>query len=243
MTYFFAILFYAATAILFAGLFVKIRQYWRTPAPLKIPTTPAPTTQTGVVIRMLLEVTIFQSLFKANKWIWVLGILFHLGLLLVLIRHVRYFQTDVNIIVYYLQDIGKYASLAMIAGLAGLLFRRFAVARIRYISAPSDYLMLVLILAIGITGALMTFVFNVDIVGLKAYVLGLMSFNIQPLPTESWILLVHLFLVAFLMIIFPYSKLLHAPGVFFSPSRNQVDNPREKRHIADWARKYDDNRD
>jgi len=33
------------------------------------------------------------------------------------------------------------------------------------------------------------------------------------------------------MIIFPFSKLLHAPGVFFSPGRNQVDNAREKRHV------------
>jgi hypothetical protein len=40
------------------------------------------------------------------------------------------------------------------------------------------------------------------------------------------------------MIIFPYSKLLHMPGLFFSPSRNQVDNPREKRHIAPWARRW-----
>ena len=42
-------------------------------------------------------------------------------------------------------------------------------------------------------------------------------------------------LVAALMIVFPVSKLLHAPGVFFSPGRNQVDNPREKRHLAPWA--------
>jgi len=243
MNYFFAILFYAATAILLAGLFVKIRQYWRTPAPLKIPTTPAPVTQTGVVIRMFLEVTIFKSLFKSNKWIWVLGILFHFGLLLVLLRHFRYFQSDVNTLIVLLQPIGKYASLAMVAGLAGLLFRRFAVARVRYISAPSDYLMLVLLLGIGFTGIAMSFIGNLDIVSVKAYFLGLMTFNIQPLPTEHPALLIHLFLVAFLMIIFPFSKLLHAPGVFFSPTRNQVDNPREKRHIADWARKYDDNRD
>jgi hypothetical protein len=31
------------------------------------------------------------------------------------------------------------------------------------------------------------------------------------------------------------SKLLHAPGVFFSPGRNQADNPREQRHRAAWA--------
>ena len=51
----------------------------------------------------------------------------------------------------------------------------------------------------------------------------------------SPILLIHLLLVAVLMIVFPISKLLHAPGVFFSPTRNQVDNPREKRHISPWA--------
>ena len=37
----YALLFYAATAILVVGLASKIRQYAKTPAPLKIPTTPA----------------------------------------------------------------------------------------------------------------------------------------------------------------------------------------------------------
>jgi hypothetical protein len=46
-------------------------------------------------------------------------------------------------------------------------------------------------------------------------------------------------LVAALMIVFPFSKLLHVPGVFFSPTRNQIDNPREQRHIAEWARKLE----
>jgi nitrate reductase gamma subunit len=62
--------------------------------------------------------------------------------------------------------------------------------------------------------------------------------QVYPLPADP-LLLVHLLLVAALMIIFPYSKLLHMPGLFFSPSRNQVDNPREKRHIAPWARRLE----
>lgn len=41
------------------------------------------------------------------------------------------------------------------------------------------------------------------------------------------------------MVIFPMSKLLHAPGVFFSPTRNQADNPREQRHLAPWAAELD----
>jgi len=47
--------------------------------------------------------------------------------------------------------------------------------------------------------------------------------------------------VASLMIIFPYSKLLHAPGLFFSPARNQIDNSREKRHVAKWAEELERN--
>jgi hypothetical protein len=39
------------------------------------------------------------------------------------------------------------------------------------------------------------------------------------------------------MVVFPFSKLLHAPGLFFSPTRYQVDNPRERRHVVAWAEK------
>jgi nitrate reductase gamma subunit len=68
--------------------------------------------------------------------------------------------------------------------------------------------------------------------------MGLMSFNIYTLPSDTMIY-VHLSLIALLMIIFPFSKLLHAPGVFFSPSRNQVENSRDVRHISPWAAKLE----
>ena len=116
----------------------------------------------------------------------------------------------------------------MVAGLLGLWARRIFVPRIRYISAPSDHLMLALLLGIGVSGLLIKYVARTDIVALKAFCLGLIYFDWQPLPADP-MLLVHLTLVAVLMIIFPVSKLLHAPGVFFSPGRNQADNPREKR--------------
>ena len=130
-----------------------------------------------------------------------------------------------------IQPIGTYAAFAMVAGLAGLWARRFLVDRVRYISSPSDHLMLALLLGIGMTGIGMRFFVPTDIVAVKAFFLGVMYFDWQPLPADA-LLVVHLFLVAILMIIFPFSKLLHAPGVFFSPTRNQVDNPREKRHVS-----------
>ncbi len=238
VTIIYAGLFYIATLLLVAGLVYKIFDYSRTPAPLKIPTTPAPTTQTGVVYRMAKEVVLFESLFKSNKWIWVFGWMFHFGLLLVLLRHLRYFTEPVWFWVNIIQPFGKYASLMMVIGLAGLLARRFLVDRVRYISTPSDYLMLVLLIVIGLSGIMMTFVAHTDIVALKTFFMGLMYFDVQPVPQDP-ILLVHLALVALLMLIFPISKLLHAPGVFFSPTRNQADNPREHRHVAAWAAKLD----
>lgn len=238
LTVLYALLFYTATALFIVGLAYKIRQYATTPAPLKIPTTPAPTTTGGVVFRMAREVVLFESLFKSNKWIWIFGWMFHLALALVILRHFRYFQEPVWSIITFIQPFGMYAGFFMVLGLLGLWARRIFVERIRYISGPSDHLMLALLVGIGFSGLMMKFVSHTDIVSVKAFFLGLMRFDLQPLPADTP-LLVHLGLVALLLIIFPYSKLLHAPGVFFSPTRNQVDNPRERRHLAPWAAELD----
>ncbi len=230
----FAILLYGAVLVLAAGLAVKIRRYATVPAPLKIVTTPAPTTAVGVVWRMLREVVLFESLFRASKWTWLFGWMFHAGLLLVLLAHLRYFIEPVWFWVVWIQPFGKYAAFALVAGLAGLWLRRFLVDRVRYITGPSDHLMLLLLAAIAVSGLLMRYVAKTDIVALKGFVLGLLYFEWRPLPGDP-LLLLHLGLVAVLMVVFPFSKLLHAPGLFFSPTRNQVDNPREKRHLAPWA--------
>ena len=234
----FALLFYAATLVLVGGTAYRVYTYIRVPAPLKIPTTPAPVTRTGVALRLGREVLLFESLFRANLWLWLAGWLFHVGLALVLVRHLRYFTEPVWSWVAFQQPFGVYAAFAMVLGLAGLMVRRIFVARVRYISTPSDYLMLVLLLAIGLSGLAMKYVAHTDIVAVKRFFLGLMVADWQPLPADP-VLYVHLLLVAALMLVFPVSKLLHAPGVFFSPSRNQVDDPRERRHLAPWAAQLD----
>ena len=59
------------------------------------------------------------------------------------------------------------------------------------------------------------FYLGADVISVKSFFIGLMTFNIQNIPSDP-VLISHLVMVAFLMIIFPYSKLLHAPGLFFS---------------------------
>src|ERR1035437_10343405 len=105
---------------------------------------------------------------------WCLGWMFHVALALVLARHLRYFTEPVWFWVVRIQPFGLYAGLAMAAGLAGLWARRFLVPRIRYISTPSDHLMLALFLGIGVSGLLMKFMSHTDIIAVKAFALGLM---------------------------------------------------------------------
>ncbi len=232
---FFTALFYISLIVFLVGVARKIYQFWITPAPLKIPTAPTQLTQTGMVMRMAREVVLFESLFKSNKWIWLFGWLFHIGLLLVLLRHLRYFWPGDLPEIFLLMQPFKYAAFAMVIGLGGLLARRIFVQRIRYISAPSDYMMLLMLLIIGISGAVMTFAQNhTDVLMVKEFASGLITFDWSNLPTETHFL-VHILLVFVLMAIFPISKLLHVPGVFFSPTRNQVDDARKRRHISPWA--------
>lgn len=240
-----------ATLFMLGGLARKARQYSATPAPLKIPVTPAPKTTGGVVLRLAKEVILFASLFRASKWTWLFGWLFHVSLLLAFVRHLRYIIDPDGVFgfmmpvigLWIIQIAGQYAAFGMLIGLGGLLARRFLVARVRYISAPSDYLMLILIMMIAFSGFLMSFVpgFTVDIVAVKVFMLGILNFDLQSLP-EGTALVMHLLLVAVLGFVLPISKLLHIPGVFYAPTRNQVDNPREKRHIADWAKPLDETR-
>ena len=165
--------------------------------------------------------------------------MFHLSLLLAFFRHLRYVISPDSIMWplvdnMVVQSFGHYAGFAMVVGLAGLLARRIFVDRVRYISSPSDYLMLILIMGIAGPGLSIVYVAHTDIVQLKAFIMGLFYFDWQNLP-EDIVLLAHLTMVLLLMFIFPYSKLLHVPGLFMAPTRYQLDNPREQRHLSPWG--------
>jgi len=233
LTIAYALLFYGATAVLVGGLAFKVWTYLTLPVPLKVFTAPAPRTRTGATFRVAREVVFFESLFYSNKWIWIFGALFHASLAAVLLSHLRFFTQPVWGWVALIQPIGVYAAFGMIAGLGGLWARRLFEERSRYVSGVSDHLMLALLAGIGLAGLGMKYVAHTDIIQVKAFALGLMVFDWQPLPADFF-LLAHLGLVALLMIVLPFSKLLHIPGVFLSPAHSQVDDARERRQIAEW---------
>ena len=232
LTLVFSIFFYVAIDIFLVGMLLKIWKYAATPAPLKIPLTPAPKTAAGVGFRMFKEVAFFRSLFRSNKTLWAGGYLFHLGLLFVFVKHLRFFFPATPAFIDTLVNIDLYTGFIMLAALTFLFILRLAVDRHRYISIVNDYVLLGLLIAIASTGLLSRFWDSSDtramVPHIKEFVGGLFSFSPGAVPTNK-LFLIHFSLVMLLLIYFPFSKLVHSVGIFFSPTRNQIDNSRKKR--------------
>ena len=124
-------------------------------------------------------------------------------------------------------------SVVFICALGVLLGRRLLSPQLRYLSFPSDFFAIYLLLAIGVTGVLMRHVAPVDVAGIKAFGVGLSRGSLSAMP-ESPIFFTHVFLVSVLAAYFPLSKLMHAPGVLLTPTHCLANDSRARRHVNPW---------
>jgi nitrate reductase gamma subunit len=208
-------------------------RYAKTPTPLKIPITPAPKTAWGVIVKMASEVLFFRRVLLTNLTLWIGAIVFHICFWLVIIRHLRYFFYPVPEWIMSMQTLGIYAGIILPFATVYLLCRRLWSERELYLSMFSDYFTLFLLLIIAGTGLWMKYHARIFLIDVKAFVLGLYSFSFEP-PSTHPLFLIHLLAVSTLLIYFPWSKLLHAPGVFFSPTLFQRHNIEKKTHKNPW---------
>jgi nitrate reductase gamma subunit len=220
LSLFFIGLAYFSTFVFILGLAWKLIGYLRLPMPYPHTLTPGPTTEGGAVLRILGDVTIFPNLFKADKWLWAGAIIFHFTLAAILFRHLRYLTYPVPGLVLYMETVALFFASLFGAAILFLFWRRFGLPRTLYISNIPDYFALVLLGFIATTGLMVSYWLHVNIVDVKGFLLGLMTFHPVEIPHHPLFLL-HLFSVLILMLYFPFSKLVHAGGVFFSPSRHQ----------------------
>jgi len=212
----------------------------------------------GAVGRMALEVLLFRSLFRNTKvslqnrrpvyggakWLWLAGLTFHWSFLVIITRHLRFFTEPVPLPVNLLAALDGLFEIAvptlyltdaaLLLAVSYLFLRRVAIPQLRYISLAADYFPLLLILAIGVSGFLMRHVVKVDLEKIKELSLGWFSFRPSVPEGIGAVFYIHLFLVCSLLIYFPFGKLMHLGGVFFSPTRNLANNNRSRRHINPW---------
>ncbi len=211
---------------------MKLSTWLRTPVPLRIVTTPAPKTALGVIWRFIGDLFWFPGLFKSDKLLWAGGVLFHLALWIVLLRHLRYFLHPIPAWVDALQTLGLYAGYVIPFPLAFLLARRLLQNPLLYISILGDYFALFLLLIVTVSGILQQLFFRSYVIDVKDMILGLIHF--QPrMVTVHWLFILHLLSVFILLVYFPFSKLLHSGGFLLSPTRYRRANF-EKRFVNPW---------
>lgn len=229
LSLFFVLLCYGATIIFVAGFLRKIIIYITTSAPFEITLQPAPKSRFGVVLRMAGELFLFSSLFKGSRSTWFGSMVFHLTLVFIFIHHLHYFVEPLPDFLVRIGSFGDEAGMALIASLLFLGIRRIGVDRTRYITLFSDYFILVLIGLTGITGLMIDFVFGADVGGVENFVTGLLAFDPVNMPSDTGFI-IHLFLAMTFLIYIPFSKILHAGGVFLSPTRYQRDHDFRETH-------------
>ena len=220
-----------------------------------------PDTASGVFVRMVLEIFLFRSLFRNTKaafnrnvsnrlsysweiFLWLGALAFHYSFLVVLLRHFRFFTSPVPSCLSWLEYFDGIVQLGLpgiflsgIVLLAATLFllgRRIFDTKVTYISQAADYFPLFLIIGIAATGIAMRYFTKVDIIGIKTLTMGLATFS--PVIPEGLggLFYAHVFMVSILFAYFPASKLMHAGGIFLSPTRNMANNTRAKRHVNPW---------
>lgn len=181
-----------------------------------------PAAKNGTARGVLKETLLFPSLFRADRFLWVLSWVFHAMLALILIGHLRV-VTDFPAL-WAALHINADTMSAAVGGAAGLMIlimvvlliaRRAGLSRVREISAPADYFALFLILAIVLTGNAMRFLGHFDLAASRQYFASLVMFRWPDVPQNGWFL-AHLFLGQVLLLYIPFSKILHLGGVFFT---------------------------
>jgi nitrate reductase gamma subunit len=271
---------YAAVLVFVFGIALRVARWARAPVPFRIPVTCGqqrslawvrsapienPHTRLGAVARVALEALLFRSLlrgtrleshglgrlsYRPNERLWLAGLIFHYSLLIITLRHFRFFvspapawtQTlaavdgvfQVGVPVVFASDV------ALVVAASFLLLRRAWIPTLRIVSTTADYGPLFVVLAIAGTGLVMRHWAPVDLAKVKELVASVLAFRpALPAGGVEPLALAHLFLVAVLVAAIPFGKLSHMVGIFLSPTHALANTSRTRRHVNPWNPQVD----
>jgi nitrate reductase gamma subunit len=225
--YFVGVILPPITISVFAiGMVYRLREWWKLPSP-KLTLYPVPAPGLDSFLSILKATFFFPSLFKADRLLWFGAWIFHASLALILVGHIRV-ATDFPGL-WKALGINADTMSSVMGGLAGvvimlatliLTFRRMGIARVQEITQTGDYVTLILLLAVILTGNAMRFQGHFDLELTRQYFAGLFLLQAPPPPAQGWFL-IHFFLGQLMFIYLPFSKLLHFGGIFFTQTALQ----------------------
>lgn len=216
---------YVVIVLFLAGMILRIMAWLKVPVPFNLTIFPAPKNRGGAAIDLVKESVGFKSLWRGKKNLWFMSWVFHISLAFILIGHffgIGFLGQQFTLFGVSSEEslslsvmFGTYAGVALLLGLLLLAIRRAASPIMRFISSFADYLVLVLLLGIVGSGMYMRLFHEVSYAAVQSYLLGLITLHPVPLP-DNMAFVFHFTIVQLLLLYFPYSKLVHSCGIFFS---------------------------
>lgn len=217
MDYFaYIVLPYVTIIVFVVGLFWRIRTWWAKPR-AKAVLFPAERSDTMMVAKVAADILFFAKTFRMSKSLWAMAFVFHVGLLLVIVGHIR---TVIEPgFLWSLFGLGKQGiedfsfGMGMIAGgilLAGavLLLARRLTPTMRFLSIFQDYFVLALLVTIIFCGIGMRLWVPLHAEDIQAYTRSVLT--LQPaVEIHNPFFLWHVFLAEILIMYLPFSKLVH----------------------------------
>ncbi len=217
MDYFiFVILPYLTVLIFIFGLIWRIRLWWKKPRANAV-LFPAVRSKLVAAGKVAGDIVLFGKTFSLSKSLWIMTVLFHLGLLLVILGHIRviteigflwsWFNLSEEGIDRVAFAMGMTAGGLMLSGGILLLARRFT-PKMRVLSIFQDYFVLGMLLLVIFTGFAMRLWMPIHVEEIQHYARGVLTF--QPAAEiGNSVFLWHFFVAQMLVMYLPFSKLIH----------------------------------
>ena len=221
---------YVAVLVFVIGMIYRLYSWKKLAAP-SMTLFPAPPTGESNALNTLKEAVFFKSLFYGDIVLWIIAWVFHVVLALIVVGHFRVFTGAIDAMLEPLigkegvetmsSGAGGVAGILILIAVALLLFWRLVLQRAREVTGLADYLALLLIAAIIITGDMMRFSpDHFDLNYTREYFAALATFsfsNVTTMPAlANNLFLVHMGLALLLIMLIPFSKILHLGGIFFT---------------------------
>jgi nitrate reductase gamma subunit len=164
------------------------------------------------------DVVLLGKVLDVNPALWIGEWTFHASFLFAVLRHLRYFLDPVPHWVWWLQTPGLIAGYILPFAAAYILVVR-ALTRLEKYAAPANMFLVTLVLLISSIGVIMHAWYKPDLVDVKLFALGTLSFQAAAVP-ESLLFVTHFTLALVLMPFLP-THILTAPLVMLEARRRE----------------------
>ncbi|OGP67479.1 MAG: hypothetical protein A2169_12310 [Deltaproteobacteria bacterium RBG_13_47_9] len=221
------IMVYFSVAVFLIGMAYQAYQWLKAPnVKFRTGYFPKPDTSGERWVKVAQDSFVFPQVIRFDRWMWIFTILFHLGLLGAFVGHLRLIQEFTPLVsLLGPKGMDRFASwsgglmgVVLMAGLIYYLLRRITFPY-KELSVPEDYLLLILLLLTVIMGNLLRFWGEVHVGDYRGYLQSWMAFqpSFPPALADSpikWVLVLHVLFANFVLILFPFSKLVHVIATF-----------------------------